>query len=118
MLKTAVSILEAIEELPGTKYVSVGVLPVETYLYKITPENIVGNRLPILFAITRSLNIGGTLLVQHMLPISKLDGDKKVPAFHYYALLLGDKKCRVCTPKEFDRFFNKSGTYKTLQVKS
>lgn len=116
LLKRAAKILEAIEALPGTKYVIVGVLPTDTYAYVVTSENISGNRVPILSAMYHAMDIGGTLLVKHLLPLRSVNDVYKMPTFHVYALLLGDKKYRVCNETEFKRFFKQPGMYRKLKV--
>jgi hypothetical protein len=118
LLKETVQILDAIEALPGVKYVSVGILPISTYNYTISTDGISGNRLPILYTISQAMDQGGTILIKHRLAFNLFKNDRWEPVFHLYALLLGEKMYRVCTEIEFHRFFKQTGIYKSLKVKS
>lgn len=115
MIKEALQILDAIEKLKGPKFLSVGILPCDNRMYRVEADGLVtGDRLPLLYAITSAMDMGGHLLVQQPTCMRRFTPDGTKPVYNWYAVFLGDKNFRVCTKEEFERFFPRDGFYKEI----
>ncbi len=117
MIKESKALLDAIERLPGWKYVSIGILPTEIRNYTVSQNNLVsGNRLPLLYALTQAMDQGGTLVIKHQLNLKIINDDKEDNVYNWYAAFLGERTFRVCTKLEFDSVFKRPGQYKLLKI--
>lgn len=100
------------------KYLAVGILPADNRNYRVEPCGLVhGDRLPLLYAITSAMDMGGHLVIQHQIPLKHIVEGVPKPVFQWYAVFLGKKNYRVLTESEFRQFFNRPGAYKPLKVR-
>lgn len=117
MIKESRQILDAIESLPGRKFLVVGILPADIRTYTVECEGLVtGNRLPLLFAIASAMDSGGHIIIQHQLNLKHFVDGKLEFIYQWYGIFLGERRYEVMTEADFRQFFNRQGVYKKIRI--